>query len=89
SRHSTSVRSGERVSFGSYFNAFPASYWRRWTTVDKVRLQVRTQGAGSVIVYKSNARGSLQRVDTRRVEGTAESTFELSLAPFGDGGWYW
>ena len=47
SRSSTKVRSGERVSFGSYFNAFPASYWRRWTTVDKVRLQVRTQGAGS------------------------------------------
>ena len=37
-------RSGERVSFGTYFNAFPASYWRRWTTVDKVRLQVRTSG---------------------------------------------
>ncbi len=89
SRSSTKVRSGERVSFGSYFNAFPASYWRRWTTVDSVRLQVRTEGAGSVIVYKSNARGSLQRVDTRRVEGTAENTFELSLAPFGDGGWYW
>lgn len=89
SRSSTKVRAGERVSFGSYFNAFPASYWRRWTTVDKVRLQVRTQGVGSVIVYKSNARGSLQRVDTRRVEGTAENSFELSLAPFGDGGWYW
>ncbi|MDV2977355.1 glycosyltransferase [Pseudarthrobacter oxydans] len=89
SRHSTSVRAGERVSFGSYFNAFPASYWRRWTTVDKIRLQVRTQGTGSVIVYKSNARGSLQRVDTRRVEGIAENHFELSLAPFGDGGWYW
>src|SRR6478752_2894081 len=89
SRSSTKVRSGERVSFGTYFNAFPASYSRRWTTVDKVRLHVRTQGAGSVIVYKSNARGSLQRVDTRRVDGSAESTFELSLAPFGDGGWYW
>ncbi|WP_211877677.1 glycosyltransferase [Pseudarthrobacter albicanus] len=89
SRRSTSVRSGERVSFGSYFNAFPASYWRRWTTVGRVRLQVRTQGTGSVIVYKSNARGSLQRVDTRRVEGVRENFFELTLAPFGDGGWYW
>jgi galactofuranosylgalactofuranosylrhamnosyl-N-acetylglucosaminyl-diphospho-decaprenol beta-1,5/1,6-galactofuranosyltransferase len=89
SRRSTSVRSGERVSFGTYFNAFPASYWRRWTTVDKIRLQVRTHGVGSVIVYKSNARGSLQRVDTRRVEGISENVFELSLAPFGDGGWYW
>ncbi|MDQ0677772.1 galactofuranosylgalactofuranosylrhamnosyl-N-acetylglucosaminyl-diphospho-decaprenol beta-1,5/1,6-galactofuranosyltransferase [Arthrobacter pascens] len=89
SRRSTSVRSGERVSFGSYFNAFPASYWRRWTTVENIRLHVRTQGAGSVIVYKSNARGSLQRVDTRRVEGISENFFDLSLAPFGDGGWYW
>lgn len=89
SRFSTSVRSGERVSFGSYFNAFPASYWRRWTTVEKIRLHVRTQGTGSVIVYKSNARGSLQRVDTRRVEGISENFFELSLSPFGDGGWYW
>lgn len=89
SRHSTKIRAGERVSFGSYFNAFPASYWRRWTDVDNVRLRVRTQGTGSVIVYKSNARGALQRVDTRRVHGENESTFDLSLAPFGDGGWYW
>lgn len=39
-RHSTSVRPGERVSFGTYFNAFPASYWRRWTTLGSVRLSV-------------------------------------------------
>src|SRR5690606_2106499 len=31
SRSSMSVRAGRRVSFGSYFNAFPAGYWRRWT----------------------------------------------------------
>ena len=61
-RHSTSVRPGERVSFGSYFNAFAASYWRRWTTVQSVRLSVATTGVGSVIVYKSNARGALQRL---------------------------
>ena len=28
--------SGERLSFGTYFNAFPASYWRRWTVVTDV-----------------------------------------------------
>jgi galactofuranosylgalactofuranosylrhamnosyl-N-acetylglucosaminyl-diphospho-decaprenol beta-1,5/1,6-galactofuranosyltransferase len=88
-RHSTSVRPGERVSFGSYFNAFAASYWRRWTTVKSVRLSVSTSGSGSVIVYKSNARGALQRVDSRKVEGGSVSTFDLTLAPFGDGGWYW
>lgn len=89
SRQSMRVRSGEQISFGTYFNAFPASYWRRWTSVRDVRLVVRTSGTGAVTVYKSNARGSVQRVDGRHVDGEATSTFELSLKPFGDGGWYW
>ena len=89
SRHSTSVRAGERGSFGTYFNAFPASYWRRWTNLETVRLTVRTTGTGAVSVYKSNARGALQHVETQRVSAPATSTFELSLKPFGDGGWYW
>lgn len=89
SRHSTLVRRGERVSFASYFNAFPASYWRKWTTVNEVRLAVTTSGSGSVSVYKSNARGSLQHVETQRVDAAATTHFDLSLKPFGDGGWYW
>ncbi|WP_343320444.1 glycosyltransferase [Arthrobacter sp. TMP15] len=89
SRYSTSVRSGERVSFGTYFNAFPASYWRRWTTVENVRLTVSTRGVGAIIVYKSNARGALQRVDSVRVENNEVTNFDLTLKPFGDGGWYW
>ncbi len=89
SRESMRVRSGEQVSFGTYFNAFPASYWRRWTPVRDIRLVVRTTGSGAVTVYKSNARGSVQRVDGRHVDGESTSVFELSLKPFGDGGWYW
>ena len=89
SRTSTAVRPGHRLSFSTYFNAFPASYWRRWTPLREVRLRVLTEGPGTVSVYKSNARGSLQHVETARVDGTTESTFDLSLAPFGDGGWYW
>jgi galactofuranosylgalactofuranosylrhamnosyl-N-acetylglucosaminyl-diphospho-decaprenol beta-1,5/1,6-galactofuranosyltransferase len=83
------VRSGEQISFGTYFNAFPASYWRRWTSVRDIRLTVKTSGTGTVTVYKSNARGSVQRVDGRHVDGASTSVFELSLKPFGDGGWYW
>ena len=89
SRRSMSVRGGDQVSFGSYFNAFPASYWRRWTDVREIRLEVTTTGQGTVTVNKSNARGSLQRVDGSRVEGTTTTVFDLTLAPFGDGGWYW
>ncbi len=88
-RTSMRVRSGEQISFGTYFNAFPASYWRRWTSVRDIRLVVNTRGTGTVTVYKSNARGAVQRVDGRHVDGTTDSVFELNLKPFGDGGWYW
>ncbi len=89
SRHSMRVRSGEQISFGTYFNAFPASYWRRWTSVRDIRLVVKTSGSGTVTVYKSNARGSVQRVDGKHVDGSSTSVFNLTLKPFGDGGWYW
>ena len=88
-RHSVRVRPGRRLSMGSYFNAFPASYWRRWTVATETRLTVRTRGEGAVIVYRSNARGNQQRVDSVRVDGEATSTFDLSFTTFGDGGWYW
>lgn len=89
SRRSIFVREGAQLSFGTYFNGFPASYWRRWTTLSSIRLSVKTTGQGSVLVYKSSARGTLQRVDSRRVNESSTVVFDLPLAPFGDGGWYW
>ncbi len=92
SRTALRIPQGDKLSFGTYFNAFPASYWRRWTVVDAVRLTVKMRGAGaSVTVYKSMANGRSQRVDLASVgvEGSATFTFDLSLTPFVDGGWYW
>ena len=88
-RHSMAVRPGDRVSFGTYFNAFPASYWRRWTALATVRLSVDVEGSGTIIVYKSNAKGALQRVTSERIHERSTHTFDLPLKPFGDGGWYW
>lgn len=89
-RRSVRVRPGQRISLGSYFNAFPAGYWRRWTVVDHVRLSVTTSGPGMVIVYKSNARGNRQRVDSFLVSGPDHViSIDLALQTFGDGGWYW
>ncbi|MDQ0743784.1 galactofuranosylgalactofuranosylrhamnosyl-N-acetylglucosaminyl-diphospho-decaprenol beta-1,5/1,6-galactofuranosyltransferase [Clavibacter sp. B3I6] len=78
-----------KVSFGTYFNAFPASYWRASTTLDGVVLEVETSGEGQVIVYRSNARGVIQKVDGAAVSGSATSRFELPFTYFADGGWYW
>ncbi len=50
SRTAVRVKAGERVSFGTYFNAFPASYWRRWTVVKDVTLTLTVSGEGSSVV---------------------------------------
>ena len=90
SRYSYRIPAQSRSSFGTYFNAFPAAYWRRWTIVEQVTLRVSVSGSGSVIVYKSNARGASHRVDSARIGAEpAELVFELPLNTFGDGGWYW
>ena len=91
SRTAFRLRQGDKMSFGTYFNAFPASYWRRWSVVDDVRLSVTVAGRGaSVTVYKSMANGRSQRVDAATVEGDRETfAFDLTLTPFVDGGWYW
>ncbi len=85
------VAASDRVSFGTYFNGFAASYWRRWTVVSAVTLRVRLSGTGAtVIVYRSMADGRIQRVDDATVESEEETfSFDLSLASFADGGWYW
>jgi len=83
------VPAGARSSFGTYFNAFPAGYWRRWTTVGEVSLAVTTSGPGTVVVHRSNAKGNTQRVAAEAVQGRTTSTFDLTLKPFNDGGWYW
>ncbi|MBO9523834.1 MAG: glycosyltransferase [Nocardioidaceae bacterium] len=86
------VEEAQRVSLGTYFNGFPASYWRRWTVVTDVRLDVTVSGVGaSVTVYRSMANGRSQRVDgwTCETAGPSSASFDLTLTPFVDGGWYW
>jgi galactofuranosylgalactofuranosylrhamnosyl-N-acetylglucosaminyl-diphospho-decaprenol beta-1,5/1,6-galactofuranosyltransferase len=91
-RHRLRVESSQRLSLGTYFNGFPAGYWRRWTIVGEVRLDLTVSGAGaSVIVYRSMANGRSQRVDgwTCETSGASSVSFDLTLVPFVDGGWYW
>lgn len=89
-RRRARIVAGRRVSFGTYFNAFPASYWQHWTAVRQVRLTVHTSGDATVLVYRSNGGGTKQRIETREVRGDAVATsFDLVLDQYSDGGWIW
>jgi galactofuranosylgalactofuranosylrhamnosyl-N-acetylglucosaminyl-diphospho-decaprenol beta-1,5/1,6-galactofuranosyltransferase len=90
-RRSALIREGCRVSFATYFNAFPASYWRRWTTVTSVTLRIRLAGESKIVLYRSTARGFSHPVETISVDSELPETIQrtLSLDPFIDGGWYW
>ncbi len=90
-RRSAAVASGRRVSFATYFNAFPASYWRRWTKVESVSLRIRLAGQSTIMIYRSAAKGHSHPVETIQVHTDEPETIErtLTLAPFVDGGWYW
>jgi galactofuranosylgalactofuranosylrhamnosyl-N-acetylglucosaminyl-diphospho-decaprenol beta-1,5/1,6-galactofuranosyltransferase len=91
-RRTLRVLAETRVSLGTYFNGFPASYWRRWTIVETVRLDITVRGAGAhEIIYRSMANGRSQRVDswTSERNGSSSASFDLTLVPFVDGGWYW
>ncbi|HEY6935355.1 MAG TPA: glycosyltransferase [Marmoricola sp.] len=80
-----------RLTFATYFNAFPASYWRRWTDFASVRLIAKVRGQGNFIIYRSTAKGHVLRVEAARISTDETQTleFDLSLKPFIDGGWYW
>lgn len=91
-RHTLQLEPEQHLSMGTYFNAFPASYWRRWTVVKEVRLTLTVSGAGAAVtVFKSMANGRSQKVESGGVQGDGPTTltFDLDLKPFQDGGWYW
>ncbi|MCV2488574.1 glycosyltransferase [Geodermatophilus sp. YIM 151500] len=84
------VAPGNEASFATYFNAFPASYWRRWTVLRNVVLGLEVSGPGRVDIYRSKADGSVIHVTGATTDGDRRTLeFELDLTPFEDGGWYW
>lgn len=93
-RTTLQIGAESQVSFATYFNAFPASYWRRWSTLDSVVLRVELTGSARVDIYRSKATGARISVGGSEIvspDSTTPATaeFELELAPFEDGGWIW
>ncbi|UNB52900.1 glycosyltransferase [Mycolicibacterium sp. YH-1] len=94
SRTTLEIGAESEVSFATYFNAFPASYWRRWSIVESVVLRVELTGSARVDVYRSKATGARITVGGGAVSSAGQDTpavfeFEIELDPFEDGGWIW
>jgi galactofuranosylgalactofuranosylrhamnosyl-N-acetylglucosaminyl-diphospho-decaprenol beta-1,5/1,6-galactofuranosyltransferase len=93
-RTTLQIGTESEVSFATYFNAFPASYWRRWSTLKSVVLRAELTGTGRVDVYRSKATGARIFIEGKRFGGESADKpavleFEISLEPFEDGGWIW
>ena len=95
SRTTLSIGADSEVSFATYFNAFAAAYWRRWTVLDSVVLRLTVRGAGRVDLYRSKIDGSRIAItgDVVGSPGQSDSVttveFVCDLGPFEDGGWIW
>ncbi len=92
SRREVVIPPSARVSFASYFNAFPASYWKRWTVIEDVTLRLRVKGAGRIEVYRSKPNGDVVHLTGAPVHAESDwETFEFrtTIKQFEDGGWLW
>ncbi|MFW0797590.1 glycosyltransferase [Gordonia sp. CPCC 205515] len=93
SRTAVSLGAESEVSFETYFNAFAASYWRRWSILESVVLRIEVVGTCRVDLYRSKFDGARIGIGGDLVptdeNGRGVIEFELDLGPFEDGGWIW
>lgn len=76
----------------TFFNAFPASYWRRWTAVKTVRFTASIVGNAKISIFRSTGRGLIYPVAERVVqtEDSAVSVcVDVPMVGLMDGGYFW
>ncbi|MBT1182280.1 glycosyltransferase [Bifidobacterium sp. CP2] len=86
------VRAGMKTSTCTFFNAFPAGHWRRWTRVDVMRFVARAKGQGSISLNRSDGRGLLfpaGRISVDSVDGWQDIAIEIPMTDLMDGGFFW
>ncbi|MEV8266690.1 glycosyltransferase [Microbacterium sp. NPDC076911] len=89
SARSFTVEAHSRVSFGTYFNAFPAAYWVHSTGVRELILRIEFEGKATVRVHRSDSDGHASLVATE-VLTTGLSDVPISLRDDDDqGSWLW
>ena len=91
-RTSVTLRDHGHMSGCTFFNAFPASYWRRWTGVKTVRFAVSVQGNAKINVFRSTGRGLIYPVAERIVhaaDASASVCVDVPMTGLMDGGYFW
>nr|WP_037306117.1 glycosyltransferase [Amycolatopsis orientalis] len=79
------------VTTNTFFGRFPASYWQRWTRIERITVQAEVQGTGRVHLMASDSTGEQRAVSSARVSADTMRTVELAatLDRFVDGGALW
>ncbi|MDR3116388.1 MAG: glycosyltransferase [Bifidobacteriaceae bacterium] len=88
SRNQISLPKNTKTSFCSYFNAFPASYWQRNTSLKQVILVAQIQGKADIYVKKSDEFGN-QEIVGQFDNFSGKLEHKISLNSFANGGWIW
>lgn len=88
-RHAVRVPAGRTASLGTYFNAFPASYWQVQSAAGAVMLNASLTGHGELALWRSDERARMRCVRRYPVSGDATLQIELALSGFDEGGAYW
>lgn len=93
SRYSATLYSDTHITFCTYFNAFPASYWRYWTGVRAVRFSMQARGSATVQLFKSDSLGLSTPVGTLTFSSHKDDseilTITIPLTGTIDGGFIW
>ncbi|MGN0104163.1 glycosyltransferase [Bifidobacterium thermacidophilum] len=91
SRTELEVHKGGHVSLCTYFNAFPASYWRRWTAVSHVRFVATAEGKGKINLFRSNGRGLITPAGSINIDADAPTAVSgmFDMKGLMDGGFFW
>lgn len=91
-RNTIALKNHGHMSGCTFFNAFPASYWRRWTSVKMVRFTADIQGNAKINVFRSTGRGLMYPVAENVVhspQAVERVTVDIPMTGLMDGGYFW
>lgn len=91
SRERLVLAPGTRVTTETYFGRFPASYYQRWTTADRVDATLTVDGPARVTLRASDARGGARSLESivTATGGPRQLRLSAGLDRFLDGGSLW